>query len=216
MQSKNLKQMSVTLPTKAKRPVLKLNNSFFPLGVVPWEDTIVNIFSGAAHPLDIQYVEREDGSIDDETIEYFNVVRTWSEWSQLPIRTCDDYVNTRNGPVRLPSVVIASRFNQVIFKTVQFPTKQNIHKRDKYTCGYTGVKLQRHELSVDHIVPLSRGGQNTWTNLITCSKEVNNFKDNRLPHECGLKLLWQPTKPANGLVFDALRNDWNMFLNSTK
>lgn len=199
-----------------KRPILKLNTSFFPLGTAPWEDTIVNIFSGAAHPLDINYTQNEDGTFDESSVEYFNIVKNWKEWSQLPIRSCDDYVHTTSGPVRLPSVVICARFNRVIHKTVQFPTKQNIFKRDKYICGYTGKKLQKHELSVDHILPVSRGGQNTWENLITCDKPVNTFKDNKLPHECGLKLLWKPEKPTNGMVFDALREDWNMFLSSAK
>lgn len=199
-----------------KRPILKLNASFVPLGTSSWEDTIVNIFSGAAHPLDIWYVQRDDGTYDESAIETFNVVKSWKEWSQLPIRSVDDFVHTSSGPVRLPSVVVASRFNKVVFKTVQFPTKQNIFKRDKYTCGYTGRKLQKHELSVDHILPISRGGGNTWENLITCAKEVNTFKDNRLPNECGLKLLWKPEKPSNGMVFDALREDWNMFLGILK
>lgn len=199
-----------------KRPILKLNASFVPLGTSSWEDTVVNIFSGASHPLDIWYAQNEDGSYDESTVETFNVVKSWAEWSKLPIRSIDDFVHTTSGPVRLPSVVVASRFNKVIFKSVQFPTKQNIFKRDKYTCGYSGRKLQKHELSVDHILPLSRGGGNTWENLITCAKEVNTFKDNRLPHECGLKLLWKPQKPANGMVFDALREDWNMFLGILK
>lgn len=199
-----------------KRPILKLNAGFVPLGTSSWEDTIVNIFSGAAHPLDIWYAQNEDGDYDEATIETFNVVKSWADWSKLPIRSIDDFVHTTSGPVRLPSVVVASRFNKVIFKSVQFPTKQNIFKRDKYTCGYSGRKLQKHELSVDHILPISRGGGNTWENLITCAKEVNTFKDNRLPHECGLKLLWKPQKPANGMVFDALREDWNMFLGILK
>jgi hypothetical protein len=200
----------------SKRPILKLNASFVPLGTSSWEDTIVNIFSGAAHPLDIWYAQDEDGTYDESTVETFNIVKSWKDWSVLPIRPVDDFVHTTSGPVRLPSVVVASRFNKIIFKSVQFPTKQNIFKRDKYTCGYSGRKLQKHELSVDHILPISRGGGNTWENLITCEKSINTFKDNRLPHECGLKLLWKPAKPANGMVFDALREDWNMFLGILK
>lgn len=195
-----------------KRPILKLNANFFPLGTSTWEDTVVNIFSGAAHPLDIYYAENEDGTHNEDVVEGFTVVKNWKEWSKLPIRTCDDYVHTTSGPARLPSVVVCARFNKVIYKNVVFPTKQNIFKRDKYTCGYTGRKLQKHELSVDHILPQSRGGKNTWENLITCDKKVNTFKDNKTPEECGLKLLWKPEKPNNGMVFEALRSDWGMFL----
>ena len=195
-----------------KRPILKLNSSYFPLGTSTWEDTIVNIFSGSAHPLDIVYAVNEDGTLDESTIEYFNVIKNWKDWSKLPIRSCDDYVHTTSGPARLPSIVVCARFNKVIYKHVQFPTKQNIFKRDKYTCGYTGKKLTKAELSVDHILPISRGGGNTWENLITASKSVNTFKDNKTPKECGLKLLWKPEKPKNGMVFEALREDWNNFL----
>lgn len=203
----------------SKRLILKLNANFFPIATSSWSDVITGIFSGAIHPLDIWYAQNEDGSFDESSIETFTVVKTWKEWSKLAIRPMDDYVHTIHGPARLPSVVIASRYNKVKYKTVQFPTKQNIFKRDKYTCGYTGRKLQKHELSVDHILPVSRGGPNTWENLITCAKEVNTFKDNRTPQECGLKLLWKPEKPANGfesLVFDNMRDDWAMFLASSK
>lgn len=200
----------------AKRPILKLNSSFFPLSTSTWEDIVVNIFSGAVQPLDIVYSTKEDGSIDTSSVEYFTMFDNWSDWAKLPIRECDDYVHTSKGPVRLPSIVVATNFNRVVYKTVLFPTKQNIFKRDNYTCGYTGRKLKREELSVDHILPTSRGGQNTWNNLITCAKDVNNMKDNKLPQECGLKLLWEPKKPANGMVFDALREDWNMFLGKNK
>ena len=195
-----------------KRPILKLNSSFFPLGTSTWEDTIVNIFSGSAHPLDIIYAENEDGTLNESTVEYFNIIKNWKEWSALPIRSCDDYIHTTSGPVRLPSIVVCARFDKVIYKQYQFPTKQNIHKRDNYTCGYSGKKLTKAELSVDHILPVSRGGGNTWENLITCDKSVNTFKDNKTPKECGLKLLWKPIKPTNGMVFDALRDDWNIFL----
>lgn len=200
----------------AKRPILKLNSSFFPLSTSTWEDIVVNIFSGAVQPLDIIYSTKEDGSIDTSSVEYFTMFDNWNDWSKLPIRECDDYVHTSKGPVRLPSIVVATNFNRVVYKTVLFPTKQNIFKRDNYTCGYTGRKLKREELSVDHILPTSRGGQNTWTNLITCAKDVNNMKDNKIPQECGLKLLWEPKKPANGMVFDAMREDWNMFLGKNK
>ena len=195
-----------------KRPILKLNANFFPLGSSTWTDVVVNIFSGASHPLDIEYADGEDGRPDESQVSGFQVIRNWKEWSKLPIRSCDDYVHTTSGPVRLPSVVVCSKFNRVIYKRVQFPTKQNIYKRDEYVCGYTGKKLQKHELSVDHIMPISRGGGNTWENLVTCDKAVNNFKDNRTPSECGLKLLWKPERPKNGMVFDALRSDWEMFV----
>jgi len=196
----------------AKRPILKLNANYMPLEPASWTDVMVGIFSGAFVPLDINYAQNDDGSFDDSQIESFYAVKRWKDWEQLPIRVCDDYVQTSKGPIRLPSVIICSRFDQIVLKKGRFPTKQNIFRRDNFTCGYTGKKLQKHELSIDHILPVSRGGQNTWENLITCDKAINNFKADRLPNECGLKLRWKTTKPKDGLVFDALRDDWNMFI----
>jgi hypothetical protein len=69
----------------SKRPILKLNAAFFPLATSSWTDIVVNIFSGAAHPLDIWYAQNEDGTYDETTVEYFNVVKNWKEWSLLPM-----------------------------------------------------------------------------------------------------------------------------------
>ena len=199
-----------------KRPILCLNAGYIPLGTGTWQNILVKIFSGAAHPVDITYAQRSDGSLDPAVVEYFDVVRNWKDWIDLDIREeVDDFVHTTSGPVRLPSVVVCSRFNRVHYKRVSFPTKHNIFKRDKYTCGYTGKMLQKDELSVDHILPVSRGGLNTWENMVTCDKKINNFKDNRLPNECGLKLQIKPTRPVNGmdqLVLDTMREDWGAFL----
>lgn len=195
-----------------KRPILKLNANFFPIGTDSWQDIMTGIFSGAFHPLDIVYSEQEGESFNAASVEYFNIVNTYNDWLQLPIREYDDFVHSAKGPIRLPSVVVCANYDKVRFKQVVFPSKQNIFKRDNYTCGYSGKKLQKHELSVDHILPVSRGGQNTWENLITCDRELNTFKDNRLPQECGLKLLWAPKKPSNGVVIDVIRDEWAMFL----
>jgi 5-methylcytosine-specific restriction endonuclease McrA len=196
----------------SKRPILKLNANYQPLEPASWSDIMVGIFSKAFVPLDISYTQNEDGSYDTTQIESFIAIKDWKQWIKLPIRPCDDYVQTSKGPVRLPSIVICSRFDRMIIKKGKFPTKQNIFRRDNYTCAYTGKKLQKSELSVDHIIPSSRGGTNTWDNLVCCDREVNNAKADRTPSECGLKLLWKPTKPKDGVVFDTLRDDWQMFV----
>lgn len=195
-----------------KRPILKLNAHYMPLEPAVWSDVIVGIFSGALVPLDITYVQNDDGSYDVSQIESFTAVRNWKNWEKLPIRPCDDYVQTVKGPARLPSVVVCSRFDRIVQKRVKFPTKQNIFRRDNYTCAYTGKKLQKTELSIDHVIPVSRGGTNTWENLVCCDREINNFKADRTPNECGLKLMWKPIKPKDGLVFDDIRDDWQTFI----
>ena len=132
----------------------------------------------------------------------------------LPIRPYDEYIQTARGPVRIPQVVICSTFDKIIYNKVQFPTKQNIYKRDNFTCVYTGKKLTKEELSVDHVIPKSRGGKNTWENLVTCSRLLNSQKSNMTVEDVGLKLRYKPFKPTNGLIFEIYKDEWSSFLKS--
>ena len=52
------------------------------------------------------------------------------------------------------------------------------------------------ELNIDHVIPRSRGGRNTWDNLVTCSVDANSRKGGRTPEEAGMKLIRKPRKPA--------------------
>ncbi len=195
-----------------KQEVLKLNKNFHPLEVGEWTDIIIKIVSGSAYPIDIHYDEFEDGKVNCEKISMLNVVKDFDDWINLPVRPYDQFVQTPKRKIRMPTVVVCANFDKIIQNNMLFPTKTNIWKRDDYRCGYTGEKLTKEQLSVDHIIPKSRGGPNTWENLITASKEINRFKDDRTPEEAGLKLLWVPTKPKNGKSFSFLKKEWEMFL----
>lgn len=199
-----------------KQQVLKLNRLYYPINISPWHKAITDIFSGAAYPVDVSYEQTEDGKINTSAIDSLTVVKTWEEWEILPIRPYDEYVHTVKKIVRMPTVVICSRYEQIPYKRSVFPTKENILKRDNYTCQYTGEKLPRDKVNIDHIMPVSRGGQNTWENMVCCSIEVNTRKADRTPREAGLKLIRPPVKPTNGNVFDFLRDEWASFVFSGK
>jgi hypothetical protein len=192
--------------------ILILNKFYFPIGVEGLEKTFGNIFSGTVYPLDVEYEVSSTGEINFEVIEYFNTVKVLADWLSMPIRSFDKYIQTSRGPVRIPQVVICANYDKIIFSKVQFPTKQNIYKRDNFTCGYTGKKLSREELSIDHIVPRSRGGSDTWENLITCDRLLNSKKGSKSVSEAGLKLRFKPEKPANGMIFDIFKEEWSSFL----
>jgi 5-methylcytosine-specific restriction endonuclease McrA len=195
-----------------KKDILKLTAGFFPCGVSNWKTAMTDIVSGAAYPIDMNYELSETGDIDKNKIEYMNVIRDFAEWKTLPIREFDEYVSTPKHTYRLPDVIVCATFNRIIFKRVVFPTKSNIWQRDNFTCQYSGKKLTRDNLSIDHILPSSRGGGNTWENLVTCDKALNVWKSDRTPKECGLKLSSKPVKPKNGMVFNFMRDEWKMFI----
>lgn len=67
------------------------------------------------------------------------------------------------------------------------PTRALILKRDNHTCKYCGYAGQN--LTIDHVLPKSRGGLDTWQNLVTSCLECNNCKDNRTPEEWGRELI---------------------------
>ncbi len=70
------------------------------------------------------------------------------------------------------------------------PTRANILLRDEETCQYCGKRGR--DLTLDHIIPRSRGGQSTWENLVACCKVCNGRKGNRLLKEVNMHLLRQP------------------------
>ena len=126
-------------------------------------------------------------------IEGENHIRpvTWEEWITLPIRAQDNAVHTVRGAIRVPTVIVSVNFAKVPKKRPKLCAK-NIRERDGNRCQYTGKLLKPDEGSLDHILPRSRGGKDTWENLVWSSKDVNTRKGNRLPHEAGLKLLNVP------------------------
>jgi 5-methylcytosine-specific restriction endonuclease McrA len=153
-------------------------------------------------------------------IEGENQIRPvkWDEWITLPIRESDSFVNTVRGAIRVPTVIVAVNYARVPMRRPNL-TARAIRERDGHRCQYTGRVLRVDEGSLDHVVPRSRGGANSWENLVWSSKEVNSRKGNRLPHEAGLKLLSTPRAPKALPVTALIRNahgiaEWKLFLNA--
>lgn len=193
--------------------VLVLNKYYFPIAVESVQTIFGDMFSGSKIPLHIEYeFDANNQSVNLENVDYFIAVSDIDEWLKLEIRSYDEYIHTTRGPIRIPQVVVCSKYDKVVYNRVQFPTKHNIFKRDNYTCLYTGKKLSKEDLSVDHVIPRSKGGDNTWENLATCDRIVNSTKGSKTLKEAGLKLKYKPYKPTNGMVFDIFKEDWAMFL----
>jgi 5-methylcytosine-specific restriction endonuclease McrA len=195
-----------------KQAVLKLNKGFFPIDTTTWESAMTQIFSGAVHPLDVSYEVESDGTVNKNVISYMEVVRDFASWQTLPIRKYDETVKTSKGLIRVPTIVICSKFNKVPLKKAVFPTNSNIRERDEWTCQYTGQKLTRDNVSIDHIIPRSRGGENTWENLVVCELDLNIWKGDRTPKECGLRLIRKPFKPKNIKTAKFMRDEWKNFV----
>ena len=93
--------------------------------------------------------------------------------------------------INVPSVIRLLEYRRIPHQTRAL-SRKNILLRDRNTCQYCGKILAAGELTLDHVVPRSRGGSSTWENLVACCHYCNNRKGNRTPEEAGMKLLRQP------------------------
>ncbi|MGV3525539.1 MAG: HNH endonuclease [Candidatus Sericytochromatia bacterium] len=80
-------------------------------------------------------------------------------------------------------------------------SRRNVHVRDHYTCQYCGSVSN---LTLDHVMPLSRGGKSTWENVVTACYPCNSSKGSRTPEEAGMKLTKPPKRPSM-----LMHIDWN-------
>jgi 5-methylcytosine-specific restriction endonuclease McrA len=182
--------------------VLVLNRNWQAINVRTPQQAFVQMATDAATGLDIQ---------GDEMVP----VR-WSQWIQLPIRTDDQSVRTPGGLIRVPQVVVLSRFARVPKRRPKFSARA-IWARDGGTCQYTGQALRNGEGNIDHVLPRSRGGKTSWENCVLANKEVNSRKGDRLPEEVGLRLLKEPKAPRELPSTQFIRNTekiaaWEHFL----
>ena len=148
------------------RKVLLLNASFEPLTMVPVKRALRLVIDGKA-----EIVEAETGE---------------------PIRS-------PRVSIPKPAIIRLVKFVHVPRKFRRQVTNTFLFARDDYRCQYchrTQAQLRPREcLTRDHLLPLSRGGGNGWTNCVTACSSCNTKKGNRLPEECGMHPMHPPVEP---------------------
>lgn len=102
----------------------------------------------------------------------------------------------------LPTVIRLRHYVRVPYKEIPL-TRRNILERDRHTCQYCSVKGE--QLTLDHVIPRSRGGGDSWENLVTACVRCNVKKGNRTPKEAHMTLLCQPRRPYSSLHFEIIK-----------
>ncbi|KQN41613.1 HNH endonuclease [Frigoribacterium sp. Leaf44] len=111
-----------------------------------------------------------------------------------------------------PSVIVLTRYVRIPH-TRQIPvSRRGVMRRDSHRCAYCG----RAATTIDHVQPRSRGGADSWENLVACCLRCNNLKSDRTPHEMGWVLLVTP-KPPHGVGWvvrgmERTQADWDEYL----
>jgi 5-methylcytosine-specific restriction endonuclease McrA len=115
------------------------------------------------------------------------------------IESYDAQIRSPNKSFKIPSVIVLQRV--VKFRlTTPACSRKGVFQRDHNTCQYCTKKFTDKELTLDHILPKSRGGQNTGDNLVAACKKCNQKKGDRTPLESGMIPMTKPKVPKNNLV----------------
>jgi 5-methylcytosine-specific restriction endonuclease McrA len=102
------------------------------------------------------------------------------------------FVRSPSMHVPWPSIVRLKAFVRVPYKRIML-TRKNVMRRDRGRCQYCG---SRDRLTIDHVLPKSRGGKDTWENLVAACVPCNNRKGDRTPEEAGYELARKPFRPS--------------------
>ncbi|KAA3664017.1 MAG: HNH endonuclease [Chloroflexi bacterium] len=132
-------------------------------------------------------------------------------------------LRTVNREFEVPSVVRLTYYVNVPRLGVTW-SRRAVLERDGWQCIYCGVAiggkkngrlLNKYNFTIDHIIPKSRGGLNSWGNTACACSPCNNRKANRTPHEAGMKMLFEPKTPRGQVLVmrGQVPKEWVKYLN---
>lgn len=113
----------------------------------------------------------------------------------------EDYyrIATGSGYFELPTAIVLVKYVHVPYKNASL-SRKNILWRDEHECQYCQSKLNESNQTLDHVLPVSRGGKHEWTNLVACCKGCNSRKADRTPDEAGMQLVREPRIPTRRVL----------------
>lgn len=158
--------------------VLVLNRSYMAIDITTARKALILLYKGIAAVL-------------DENLQVFD----FESWRELAEARPNYSLRTVSGMIRIPEVIILQTYSRIPRREVRF-NRFNIYLRDENRCQYCGKRHPKDELTLDHIVPRSRGGRTTWENIVCCCIPCNLKKGGRTPAEAHMKLTRKPVKPA--------------------
>lgn len=164
------------------QPVLVLNRNYAPVQLTTAKRGMVLLYGGAAHALD------EEGAPCD-----------FDSWRRLPVRRTDDAIPIVGGALRVPRVLHLVQYDRAPRLRIRL-TRKNLMLRDEHQCQYCLKRPPLRDLNIDHVQARSRGGQDTWENLVIACRPCNLRKGWKTPEEAGMKLARRPVRPRWALA----------------
>ncbi len=127
---------------------------------------------------------------------------SWREVSEMLAQEKqphDDWIRTVSFEIRVPRVIRLLDFDRVPKQRTNL-NRRNLLARDGHVCQYCGQHFPTHQLSLDHVIPRSRGGQTTWENVVCACLACNIRKGGRTPKEAKMRLMRRPERPKRNPV----------------
>ncbi len=166
------------------RRTLVLNRKLQAVNTVSGQEAIGKVFTGQALIV----------SSDFKVYDFDSWVLSWQNASLLARIDQCLVVHSQYFSIPVPDVIVVSSYCGEKAKQVRL-SRRNIFLRDQSTCQYCGHIFSSRELNIDHVYPRSRGGKNTWENLVLSCFPCNTRKADRTPDEARMPLLRIPVKP---------------------
>jgi 5-methylcytosine-specific restriction endonuclease McrA len=182
------------------QPVLLLNRYCSPVTVTTARRALVLLYGGSGRAVD----ERGDAY-------------SFGDWLRMPVRDASEALPICNGALRIPRVLQLQNYDRVPQPGVRL-TRRNLMLRDGWCCQYCGRRGSARELNVDHVMPRSRGGGDSWENLVIACHPCNRKKGRRTPREAEMPLLSTPQRPRWSTAAQILMStkvpfrEWQPFL----
>jgi 5-methylcytosine-specific restriction endonuclease McrA len=175
-------------PSALEASVLVLNKLFMAVHIISVRRAFCLLCKEQA-----EVVSLEDGQYATYDFD------TWREVSEFRARHFtkaedDDWVRTSTTEIQVPRVIRLLDYEKIPKQTVKF-NRRNIFARDNNQCQFCGRKFSTSELSLDHVIPRSQGGQTTWENIVCACLECNVRKGGRTPKQAHMSLIRKPEKP---------------------
>ena len=195
--------------SKLQTSVLLLNQSMIALGVINAKRTFCLLYRHSAEIIDVH----------DRSFQFYTI-DNWSDISRYRKEKgiIDDkfqYIETANQVFLIPKVVRLVNYNDFSFDVVL--NRRNIYARDNNECQYCGQHFPTHELSIDHVLPVSKGGRTKWDNVVCSCVLCNNRKGGKTPKQANMRLIKEPHVPRKDpRIRTKLRQEqykcWKLFL----
>ncbi len=207
------------MATMLSRQTLVLNRNWQPVGVASVARSLTLVASERAR------------IVDPADFQQY----TWADWTKMIPQGNELFIQSVAFRIRVPEVITLMVYHRVPTNVVTF-SRRNIYKRDRYSCQYCGRQgrfageqhrdsetmvslghgcLSIEEMTLDHVLPRSRGGTSTWENCVLACLDCNKRKANRTPSEAHMLLRKMPVRPTWKPLYarhDVRIESWSKFL----